>query len=159
LKKILIFGNSGSGKTTLAKKLAERQGLSHFDLDSIAWLATKSPQRRPLDESLASINSFCNINQSWVIEGCYADLIEPLCDQATQIIFMDLSTEECVSNAKNRPWEPHKYASKQQQDENIAMLIDWIHGYETRQDTFSKQAHRALYDQFYGLKKIIKSND
>lgn len=159
LQKILIFGNSGSGKTTLAKRLAEQHGLAHFDLDTIAWLATQPAQRRPFKESIKAINSFCDRNHCWVIEGCYADLIEPVCARSNQMVLMNLSIEQCISNAKNRPWEPHKYSSKQQQDQNLPMLIDWIAGYETRQDTFSKQAHMDLYQKFKGLKSISYSND
>ena len=159
LKKILIFGDSGSGKTTLAKKLAKQHGLAHFDLDTIAWLATKPPQRRGLDESYASIDSFCSVNQSWIIEGCYSDLIDYLCDRANQMVFMNLPVDLCIENARKRPWEPHKYQSKHQQDENLPMLIDWIANYQTRQDTFSEHAHRGLYDQFQGSKSMRVSND
>ena len=159
MKKILIFGNSGSGKTTLAKSMAEQYGLAHFDLDTIAWLATQPPHRRPLDDSYKSIDLFCSANQSWVIEGCYSDLIGYLCDRANQMVLMNLSVELCVENARRRPWEPQKYQSKQQQDENLPMLIDWISNYQTRQDTFSEQAHKDLYDQFQGAKSMRTSND
>lgn len=159
MKKILIFGNSGSGKTTLAKTLSAQHDLAHFDLDSIAWLATRPPQRKSLEESLKSISSFCEVNQSWVIEGCYSDLIDAVSDQANQMIFMNLSIELCVSNARSRPWEPHKYSSKEAQERNLPMLIDWITSYETRKDTFSKQAHTALYDHFDGAKNMRKFND
>lgn len=159
MKKILIFGNSGSGKTTLAKKLAEQHDLAHFDLDTIAWLATQPPQRRPLEESYATIDSFCRDNQSWVIEGCYSDLIGYLCDRANQMVLMNLPIELCVENARRRSWEPQKYQSKQQQDENLPMLIEWIRSYQTRRDSFSEQAHRDLYDQFQGAKNMRTSND
>jgi adenylate kinase family enzyme len=159
LKKIIIIGNSGSGKTTLAKKLAKQHDLVHFDLDTIAWLATKPPMRRPLVDSYASIDSFCSVNQSWVIEGCYSELIDYLCDRANQMVFMNLSVELCIENARRRAWEPHKYQSKQQQDENLPMLIDWIANYQTRQDSFSERAHRDLFDQFQGIKSMRISND
>lgn len=51
-----------------------------------------------------------------------------------------------------RPWEPHKYPSKEAQDANLEMLIGWIAEYETRTDTFSLAAHRALFDRFTGDK-------
>ena len=150
MKKILIFGNSGSGKTTLAKKLVEQYQVAHFDLDSIAWRAVEPPQRTLVSDCRALIDSFCNANESWVIEGCYTDLIELACDRANQMIFMNLPMAQCVNNALKRPWEPHKYPSKQAQDNNLPMLIDWIKGYETRDDTFSKSSHLALFEQFKG---------
>lgn len=56
LRKIMIFGNSGSGKSTLAKKLIKAEGLSHLDLDSLAWLPEVPPQRAPLAASKKKIN-------------------------------------------------------------------------------------------------------
>ena len=159
MKKILIFGNSGSGKTTLARQLAEKYKAAHFDLDTIAWQASTPPQRAPVSDSLTLINSFFDANDAWVIEGCYGDLIELVSDQANEMIFMNLPLAQCISNAKQRPWEPHKYSSKQAQDDNLAMLIDWITDYQTRDDSFSKQAHESLYEQFRGLKSMRTSND
>ena len=74
---------------------------------------------------------------------------------ATNIIFLDLSISQCIINAKNRPWEPHKYSSKQAQDDNLDMLITWIKDYDTRVDTFSKHAHQKFYENFQGTKKHI----
>ena len=159
MKKIVIFGNSGSGKTTLAKQLVETHQLSHFDLDSIAWRAGDPPQRAPVEESFALIDLFCEEQNGWVIEGCYADLIAHVCDRANQLIFLNLSVEECIGNAKKRPWEPHKYQSKEAQDKNLSMLIQWISDYESRQDSFSKQAHLDLFENFEGKKTMRNSND
>ena len=68
---------------------------------------------------------------------------------------MNLPIELCIENAKNRPWEPHKYDSKAAQDANLAMLIDWIAQYNQRTDTFSKSAHQKLYDEFSGNKNSV----
>lgn len=157
LKKILIFGNSGSGKTTLAKQMADEHQLAHLDLDTIAWQATTPPQRESLAKSKALIDSYCDIHKAWVIEGCYADLLNLACHRANQLIFMDVSIAQCVKNAKNRPWEAHKYASKEAQDKNLDMLIAWIEGYETRDDGFSRRAHQSLYDHFGGTKTLIST--
>ena len=105
MSKILIFGNSGSGKSTLAKTLCGIHGLAHLDLDTLAWEATVSPERKPLDESGEEIESFINSNESWVIEGCYTDLLELAEVNANEIIFMNLPVEACISNAKDRPWQ------------------------------------------------------
>ena len=165
MQKILIFGNSGSGKSTLAKKLAKEQGLAHLDLDTLAWQATNPPERMLISDSLKLIKLFTQAKNSWVIEGCYTDLLELLdCESkdgsgnfATDVIFLDLPISQCITNAKNRPWESHKYSSKQAQDDNLAMLITWIEDYDTRIDTFSKDAHQKFYDTFKGTKKHITS--
>lgn len=164
MQKTLIFGNSGSGKSTLAKKLAKEKGLAHLDLDTLAWQPTSPPERMAIAASLAIINAFTHANNSWVIEGCYTDLLELLSSEneadmsnsATNIIFLDLSISQCIINAKNRPWEPHKYSSKQAQDDNLEMLITWIKDYDTRVDTFSKYHHQKFYENFQGTKKHIK---
>ncbi len=159
MSKIIIFGNSGSGKSTLAHKLATQQGLAHLDLDTIAWQDSQPPQRMPLATSEKLLNSFIAANDHWVVEGCYADLLSLLTDEAQQMIFLNLTTSQCVRNARKRPWEPHKYKSKQAQDANLEMLIDWIKAYDKRTDTFSKVAHQKLFSQFPKTKIMYETNE
>ena len=159
MKRIIVFGNSASGKSTLAKKLSLIHSLAHLDLDTLAWQEnTKSPTRRDVNESLALMNAFTQEHEEWVIEGCYGDLLGLIKDQANEAYFLDLPVALCVENAKKRPWEPHKYDSKQAQDANLSMLIDWIKAYDTRDDSFSNQAHQALYDDFTGEKNRLVSH-
>lgn len=152
MRRILIFGNSASGKSTLAKQLSCDQGLAHLDLDTLAWQQSSPPTRKPLDQSAKSLKNFMQSSDNWVIEGCYADLLAIAAPFANEVIFMDLPVSLCIDNAKNRPWEPHKYTSRQAQDDNLDMLIDWISQYQQRQDTFSAQSHLNLYDKFAGKK-------
>jgi hypothetical protein len=67
--------------------------------------------------------------------------------------------EGCIANARERPWEPHKYASKEAQDANLEMLIGWIRDYVARTDVFSLAAHRALFDSFGGDKVELSSRE
>ena len=158
MSKILIFGNSGSGKSTLAKKISAESNAAHLDLDTIAWQATSPPMRSSIVESKEKIDRFCTMNKNWVVEGCYADLLEVVIARADKIIFLNLSVNECISNAKNRPWEPHKYESAEAQNANLAMLIDWISQYPEREDTFSQKAHVSLYNAFLGEKELRSCN-
>ncbi|CCU73469.1 hypothetical protein [Thalassolituus oleivorans] len=158
MRKIIIFGNSGSGKSTLAKKLTEG-GLAHLDLDPLAWLPTIPPERRAIAQVHEQIRAFISENGEWVVEGCYADLLELVKPFANEAIFMNLPTWLCQENAKNRPWEPHKYQSKEAQDDNLPMLLDWIAGYMDRDDSLSYTAHRDLFQGFQGKKTEIKSNE
>ena len=159
MRKIVIFGNSGSGKSTLARELKEAEKLAHLDLDSIAWLPTSPPLRKPINEAKVEIDAFLNSNSQWVVEGCYSDLLEIVISEASEIIYLNLPVEICIANAKRRPWEPHKYESKEAQDSNLKMLISWITEYPDRDDTFSMSSHKALYDGYEGKKTMYTSNE
>ena len=159
MKRVLIFGNSASGKSTLAKKLCSTEGLSHLDLDTLAWLPTVPPERKPLPESAAEIEAFIDANQAWVIEGCYADLLDVARPYSSEAIFMNLPVDVCIENARRRPWEPHKYSSRAAQDRNLSMLLNWIAEYPERTDTCSYPAHEALYERCYGKRRMITRND
>jgi adenylate kinase family enzyme len=158
VKKILIFGNSGSGKSTLAAKLSASDNLAHLDLDTLAWKPTTPPERESLDISRVKIEDFISKNSNWVVEGCYSDLLEIVCSELTEIIFLNLPVELCIENARNRPWEPHKYNSKEAQDKNLNMLINWLSEYTNRNDEFSFTSHINFYDAFLGKKSMIKHN-
>jgi adenylate kinase family enzyme len=158
MPKIVIFGNSGSGKTTLAKKYAEKYQCTHLDLDTLAWLDTQPPTRQPIDISHRQLKTFTNENKNWIIEGCYADLLAHVIDQASEIIFLNPGTETCIKNCYSRPWEPHKYKTVEEQDKNLVMLINWIKNYDKREDEFSLKTHALLFQQFSGKKTEYQSN-
>ena len=159
MKKIVIFGNSGAGKSTLAKKLQQKYNLNYLDLDLLAWSNSSIPTRKPFAESTEEINDFLSNVNEWVIEGCYADLLRHVIKEAGELIFLNPGTDVCISHCRNRPWEPHKYASKEEQDKNLEMLIDWVKQYETRNDEFSLKAHIALYELFKKRKTIVKDGE
>ena len=77
---------------------------------------------------------------------------------ANEVIFMNLSVDKCIINAKNRPWEPHKYESKEEQDNNLDMLITWIKHYAERNDVFSLSSHMKFYESFSGTKTMHTTN-
>ena len=143
----------------MAMELCGSQGLSHLDLDTLAWESGVHPKRKSLDESEKEIQNFIDSCDSWVIEGCYADLLEKAMPFSNEIIYMNLSVSMCFLNAEKRPWEPHKYESREAQDANLDMLLDWIAQYEHRKDTFSEQSHLALYRAYSGKKTRYTSND
>ena len=158
MKKVLVFGNSGSGKSTLARSLSTEFGLAHLDLDTLAWEPGTPPERKSLDQSRKAINGFLDQHAEWVVEGCYSDLIEMLLVASSEIVFLDLPVYLCIANARARPWEPHKYESKEAQDANLGLLVDWIAEYEQREDTFSRASHQALYESYGGKKTRYTSN-
>jgi adenylate kinase family enzyme len=153
--RVVVVGNSSSGKSTLAKQL----GVPHLDLDTVAWWPTQPPTRRPIAESAGAVDAFTRAHDAWVIEGCYADLAELVLPRCTQLVWLDPGVDACLANARARPWEPHKYESRQAQDANLAMLEDWIRGYATRDDACSRAAHRALFEQYAGPKLALTSRE
>lgn len=155
MTKILIVGNSGSGKSTLAKALSQAISANHIDLDSLAWQHTTPPTRRPAAESLAQLADLITPQRHTVIEGCYGDLLSALSTANTVLVYLDLPATACIKNAKQRPWESHKYPSKEAQDANLAMLLGWIESYYTRDDDCAKSAHDTLYNQHTGAKLRI----
>lgn len=155
--RIVIFGNSGAGKSTMAARLAAESGAAHLDLDTLAWLPETPPRRAPIGESAVKIDAFTAAHDAWVIEGCYADLLALVTPRATRMVFLNPGVEACVANCRARPWEPHKYASKEAQDAGLEFLVGWVRAYATREDEFSLRAHRALYDGFTGDKIEVTS--
>jgi adenylate kinase family enzyme len=151
--RILIFGNSGAGKSTLAKSLARALELAHLDLDALAWEQADAPIRRALARSRTEIENFTAANDGWVIEGAYADLLTLLLDECSELVFLNPGVEACVENCRARPWEPHKYASKEAQDRNLEFLIAWVRDYGARDDEYSLGSHRWLFDRFNGVKR------
>jgi adenylate kinase family enzyme len=159
MQKIVIFGNSGSGKSTLARAMAEEFACPSLDLDTVAWESGReTPSRRSLADSEKEIEAFLANRSSWVIEGCYSDLLTLVLPHSSEIIFLNPGTETCIKNCRNRPWEPHKYDSPDAQNANLNMLITWIEKYETREDEFSLKAHRKIFTSYPGRKREYSSN-
>lgn len=157
--RVVIFGNSGSGKSTLARTVAATWKVPHLDLDTVAWGESETPTRQALDVSQAAIERFTAEHDSWVVEGCYADLLPFAIAQARQVIFLDPGTDACVANCRARPWEPHKYASKELQDARLPMLEDWVRSYPTRDDEYARSRHLKLLETFPGCSLHARSND
>lgn len=138
---------------------SEHLACAHMDLDTVAWEAdSEQPTRRSLQSSQADILRFIGAERQWVVEGCYADLLELVLPRATEIVFLNPGTETCVENARNRPWEPHKYPTEEAQNANLEMLIAWIRDYERRADEFSYRAHRQLFQSYPGQKHEFTAN-
>lgn len=148
----LIFGNSGSGKSTLAKAMCARRGCPHLDLDTIVWEPGRIAEARSMDRVLADLEAFIAANTDWVIEGCYGDLVEHAAHACTELLFLNPGCQACLANNRRRPWEPHKYASKEQQDAKLDHLQAWVAGYYERDDAWSYAAHRRLFDAHAGPK-------
>jgi len=150
--RVLIFGNAGSGKSSLAAQLVAQHGIPHLDLDTIVWEPGQIAVQRPSGEILASLAGFLARHSSWVIEGCYGELVEAASRECTELVFLNPGLEACLENNRRRPWEPHKYATPEAQDAMLDDLQAWVADYYERQDQWSYLAHRRIYDSFGGRK-------
>lgn len=150
--RILVFGNSGSGKTTYARAVAHTHGLGHLDLDSIVWEPEQIAVPRPHDAIMASLGEFLDSHSDWVVEGCYGELVEVGSSQCTELVFLNPGLDACLANNLRRPWEPSKYTSVEEQDAMLDDLQAWVTTYYTRDDPWSYQAHRRVFDAHPGQK-------
>lgn len=144
--KILVYGNSGSGKSTYARAIVARHGLAHLDLDSIVWEPGKIAVRRDPEAISASLNEFMADHTQWVIEGCYGELIEVASSHCSQLVFLNPGLAVCQANNFNRPWEPHKYASMEEQNSMLEHLQTWVAAYYERNDSYAYTEHRRIFD-------------
>ena len=155
--RIAIVGNSGSGKSTLAGQItaaqnAAAQSIASLDLDTVAWEPGKIAVGRSPEAAAADVAAFCSTHDRWVVEGCYGTLVGHAVAYSPILLFIDPGVEACLVNCRNRPWEPHKYASKAEQDEKLEFLLSWVRGYYTRVDDLSWRAHQTLFESYRGLK-------
>jgi adenylate kinase family enzyme len=150
--RIAIIGNAGSGKSTLASQLAIVHSLEALDLDTLAWEPGKIAVPRTPGVAAAEVRTFCGTHPRWVVEGCYSDLMGDVLDSSPTLLFMDPGVDACLANCRSRPWEPHKYASKEDQDSKLEFLLSWVKDYYTRQGALSLAAHRTLFDGYRGNK-------
>lgn len=153
--RVAILGNSGSGKSTLAVALAVGARCAVLDLDTVAW--EPGDTAAPRDEALAreDVRAFCRSNDRWIVEGCYATLIDAALEFGPKLLFLNPGLETCIENCRSRPWEPHKYASKQEQDANLQFLLSWVADYYTRTGPLSLAAHRACFHSYTGQKREL----
>ena len=149
--RVIILGNAGAGKSTLSRSLIARHPAARLSLDEVAFHG--GTERRPLLDSIRDAKRWIAGNDSWIIEGCYADIIEPLLEHCDQLIFLNPGIDACISHCRSRPWEPEKFGSRQEQDDNLENLVQWVGSYESRTDEYGLARHRRLYDSFNGQKR------
>jgi hypothetical protein len=71
------------------------------------------------------------------------------------MLFLDPGRDACLAHDLTRPWEPHKYASKAEQDAMLPVLQAWVAGYYDRDDAWSHVAHVRVFESFAGEKSCI----
>ncbi len=149
--KVILLGNAGTGKSTLSRKLIARNPAARLSLDEVAFQG--GTESRPLHESIEDVKRWIAGEESWIIEGCYADIIEPVLEHCDELIFLNPGVDVCIAHCLSRPWEPEKFSSRQEQDDNLDNLLQWVRSYESRTDEYGLSRHRELYESFRGKKR------
>jgi hypothetical protein len=73
----------------------------------------------------------------------------------TEAVVPGAGRQVCLANCRSRPWEPHKYATREEQDERLELLLAWVEEYYSRSDSLSLADHRALFDGYAGGKLLL----
>ena len=152
--RVVILGNSGSGKSTLARSLAAGR-IPTLDLDTIYWEPGKIAVRRDPEAMLADLARFRSEHDGWVIEGCYGSLAEAVLVDRPKLIFLHPGKDVCLDHCRARPWEAHKYESREAQDAHLAALLDWVVDYYERDGEMSFAGHWAIFDAYDGPKEFV----
>ena len=88
MSRIVVIGNAGGGKSTLARKLAERNGLCHIEIDRLLWqdgwqLTPTEVYNRQHDEMIQG--------EGWIMDGLGRQASIPSrLARATEIILIDM---------------------------------------------------------------------
>lgn len=151
-KRFAVLGNSGSGKSTLASALAAFHGAACLDLDTIAWVPGTIAVPRDSVEAESDVRRFCSEHASFVIEGCYENLIAASFSFRPHLVYLDVDASVCERHCRARPFESHKYSSPEEQDQRLAFLLDWVRAYYTRTGPMSRSEHIRLYESYAGPK-------
>ena len=156
--RLILLGNAGAGKSTMARRLMGSANIPRLSLDEIAWNeGFPFPRRKPLEQSLTLLRQFIRSNDQWIIEGCYADLVEAALPHCTELRFLNPGVETCVAHCNRRPWEPSKFSSAEEQNAMLTQLIQWVKDYETREDEYGLKQHRRIFSGFSGPKREYTS--
>lgn len=137
----------------MARALCARFGLPLLELDCIVWEPGQIAVLRDRAAIEGDLRVFLRQHQSWVVEGCYAELIHLLLGASPELIFLHPGEEACVENCRRRPWEPHKYATPEAQESMLVNLIAWVRDYYRRDDECSLRSHRRVFEAYAGAKR------
>jgi adenylate kinase family enzyme len=97
--RVVVVGSSCAGKTTFARRLAERLGVPHVELDAVYWLPDW--QTRSTEEFQALVRQAAN-EPAWVIDGNYRAARAIVWSRATTIVWLNLGFPTVLWRAVTR---------------------------------------------------------
>ena len=87
-QRLAVVGTSGSGKTTLARRLAQRLGIAHVELDAVHWGPDWTPAPR---EEFRACVAQALAGDAWTTDGNYSAVRDIVWRRADAIIWLDYS--------------------------------------------------------------------
>jgi adenylate kinase family enzyme len=98
-QRISVVGTSGSGKTTMARRLAERLGFEHVELDSLHWGPDWTPTPRELfRERVAEALG----GRTWTTDGNYSSVRDIVWNRADTVVWLDYSLDVVMGRVIQR---------------------------------------------------------
>ena len=151
--KIFIMGNIGSGKTTLANTLSEFYNINLYHIDEIVHDDVNN-KKRTEEEQKNIINKILKDNKDWIIEGTPRSNLELLCNNAEEIIFLDIDKKELIKRVKKR------YLKRKLKIEKINYKID-KKSLKEEINNIEKSNYNRIYEQLtkHIRKGIIIKNE
>ncbi|MBN2047321.1 MAG: hypothetical protein JW750_05725 [Anaerolineaceae bacterium] len=86
MKRVVVVGTTGSGKTTFSKRLAERIGAPHIELDRVHFLP--GWESKPWDVIRAEVAAATE-GERWVVDGNYSRIRDLLWGRADTVIWLN----------------------------------------------------------------------
>ncbi|MEW6283544.1 MAG: adenylate kinase, partial [Candidatus Eremiobacterota bacterium] len=86
--RIHVVGVTASGKSTMARRLADRQGVPHVELDALYWEADWTPAR-PADFRDRVERALAG--EAWVVDGSYLMIRDLIWSRADTVVWLDFS--------------------------------------------------------------------
>ncbi|MFD4544508.1 AAA family ATPase [Streptomyces bauhiniae] len=87
LRRIWLLGPPGAGKTTLGRRLAERLGHPHHELDAHFW---HQGWTRADSDAFHAVVTGLAAGERWIIDGQYDDAHPVLAARADTVIWLDV---------------------------------------------------------------------
>jgi len=94
-----VVGTSGSGKTSLARRLSERLGIPHVELDALHWEPNWTPAE---PEVFAGRTAQALSGPAWVTDGNYGQVRNIIWSRANTMVWLDYSLPVIMSRMLRR---------------------------------------------------------
>lgn len=142
--KISIIGHAASGKTTLAKKISQKLGIPHVQLDRFWFEAGGlSVQKGNMDRAeyvrdyvKGKVEDFV-FKEDWVSDGFFSKVQPLIADKADYLIFIDIPLHTRIINHIKRVFYDERHPELKPMDEFV-FIFDIIKRTITKDHKFRK---------------------